>query len=98
MPACASFPAAIWRGRKATASIPAKAISGWRWCPTVNRRPRHCTGWGKIWLYREALGAMPAIERGIPLVGHLPTSIRDALVRRVRELIGFGLITLAGVV
>src|ERR1700744_5056284 len=40
---------------------------------------------------------MPAIERVIPLVGHLPTSIRDALVRRLRELPGLGLITLAGV-
>ena len=40
---------------------------------------------------------MPAIERVIPLVGHLPASIRDALVRRLRELIGLGLIALAGV-
>src|SRR5271165_6130829 len=40
---------------------------------------------------------MPAIERVIPLVGHLPTSIRDALVRRLRELTGLGLIALAGV-
>ena len=31
---------------------------------------------------------MPAIERVIPLVSHLPTSIRDALVRRLRELDG----------
>jgi len=40
---------------------------------------------------------MPAIERVIPLVGHLPTSIRDALVRRLRELMGLGLIAFAGV-
>jgi S-DNA-T family DNA segregation ATPase FtsK/SpoIIIE len=40
---------------------------------------------------------MPAIERVIPLVGHLPTSIRDALVRRLRELSGLGLIAFAGV-
>jgi DNA segregation ATPase FtsK/SpoIIIE, S-DNA-T family len=40
---------------------------------------------------------MPAIERVIPLVGHLPTSIRDALVRRLRELAGLGLIALSGV-
>jgi S-DNA-T family DNA segregation ATPase FtsK/SpoIIIE len=40
---------------------------------------------------------MPAIERVIPLVGHLPTSIRDALVRRLRELMGLGLIGFAGV-
>src|ERR1700759_587128 len=39
---------------------------------------------------------MPAIERVIPLVGHLPASIRDALVRRLRELMGLGLIVLAG--
>ncbi len=41
---------------------------------------------------------MPAIERVIPLVSHLPTSIRDALVRRLRELTGLGLIAFAGVV
>ena len=40
---------------------------------------------------------MPAIERVIPLVGHLPTSIRDMLVRRLHELIGLGLIAVAGV-
>jgi DNA segregation ATPase FtsK/SpoIIIE, S-DNA-T family len=39
---------------------------------------------------------MPAIERVIPLVGHLPASIRDALVRRLRELMGLGLIALSG--
>src|SRR3979490_1365848 len=39
---------------------------------------------------------MSAIERGIPLVGHLPPSIREALSRRVRELTGFGLIILSG--
>jgi len=35
---------------------------------------------------------MPAIERVIPLVAHLPTSIRDALARRLRELAGLGLV------
>lgn len=40
---------------------------------------------------------MPAIERVIPLVGHLPQAIRDALVRRLRELAGVGLIALSGV-
>ncbi|MDU7196220.1 MAG: DNA translocase FtsK 4TM domain-containing protein, partial [Streptococcus sp.] len=40
---------------------------------------------------------MPAIERVIPLVNHLPTSLRDALVRRLRELAGLGLIALCGV-
>src|ERR1700759_1793357 len=39
---------------------------------------------------------MPSIERVIPLVGHLPASIRDALVRRLRELTGLGLIAFAG--
>ena len=38
---------------------------------------------------------MPAIERVIPLVGHLPASIRDALARRLRELSGLGLIVLS---
>ena len=40
---------------------------------------------------------MPAIERVIPLVGHLPASIREALVRRLRELAGLALIALSGV-
>ncbi len=40
---------------------------------------------------------MSTIERVIPLVGHLPPSIREALTRRVRELAGLGLITLSGV-
>jgi DNA segregation ATPase FtsK/SpoIIIE, S-DNA-T family len=39
---------------------------------------------------------MPAIERVIPLVNHLPASIRDALARRLRELTGLGLIALSG--
>ena len=41
--------------------------------------------------------SMPAIERVIPLVSHLPASIRDALARRLRELAGLGLIALSGV-
>jgi DNA segregation ATPase FtsK/SpoIIIE, S-DNA-T family len=41
--------------------------------------------------------SMPAIERVIPLVGHLPASIRDALARRLRELAGLALIALSGV-
>src|SRR5919206_2964400 len=40
---------------------------------------------------------MAAIERVIPLVNHLPTSIRDALAKRLRELMGLGLIAIAGV-
>ena len=39
---------------------------------------------------------MPAIERVIPLVSHLPASIREALARRLRELAGLGLIALSG--
>ena len=39
---------------------------------------------------------MPAIERVIPLVNQLPAAIREALIRRLRELAGLGLITLAG--
>ncbi len=35
---------------------------------------------------------MATIERVIPLVNHLPTSLRDALVRRLRELVGLVLI------
>src|SRR6266704_1177902 len=41
--------------------------------------------------------SMPAIERVIPLVGHLPVSIRDALARRLRELAGLCLIALSGI-
>jgi DNA segregation ATPase FtsK/SpoIIIE, S-DNA-T family len=41
--------------------------------------------------------SMPAIERVIPLVGHLPVSIREALARRLRECVGLGLIALSGV-
>ncbi|MDP3693994.1 DNA translocase FtsK [Bradyrhizobium sp.] len=41
--------------------------------------------------------SMPAIERVLPLVGHLPASIREALARRLRELAGLALIALAGV-
>src|SRR5882672_4780948 len=41
--------------------------------------------------------SMPAIERVIPLVGHLPSSIRDALARRLREVAGLSLIALSGV-
>ncbi|MBV9563972.1 MAG: DNA translocase FtsK 4TM domain-containing protein [Bradyrhizobium sp.] len=40
---------------------------------------------------------MSAIERVIPLVGHLPVSIREALARRLRELGGLGLIAISGV-
>lgn len=41
--------------------------------------------------------SMSAIERVIPLVGHLPPSIREGLARRMREFTGLGLIALAGV-
>src|SRR6267143_1518259 len=41
--------------------------------------------------------SMPAIERVLPLVGHLPASIREALARRLRELAGLSLIALSGV-
>ncbi len=41
---------------------------------------------------------MPAIERVIPLVGHLPLSVREALGRRLRELAGLGLIAGSGVI
>jgi S-DNA-T family DNA segregation ATPase FtsK/SpoIIIE len=40
--------------------------------------------------------SMPAIERVIPLVGQLPAAIRESLGRRLRELAGLGLLTLAG--
>src|SRR6201996_3674224 len=41
--------------------------------------------------------SMTTIERVIPLVGHLPTSMREALARRLRELMGLGLIGVSGV-
>ncbi len=40
---------------------------------------------------------MATIERVLPLVNHLPASIREALTRRLRELIGLSLIAMAGV-
>ncbi|WP_439923765.1 DNA translocase FtsK [Nitrobacter sp. JJSN] len=40
--------------------------------------------------------SMAAIERLLPIVDHLPPSIRDALGRRLRELTGLGLIGLSG--
>jgi S-DNA-T family DNA segregation ATPase FtsK/SpoIIIE len=40
--------------------------------------------------------SMAAIERVIPLVSQLPASIRDALARRLRELAGLALLSLAG--
>ncbi|MGB8397676.1 DNA translocase FtsK [Bradyrhizobium sp.] len=41
--------------------------------------------------------SMPAIERVIPLVGQLPSAIREALARRLRELAGLSLIAASGV-
>src|SRR6266403_598247 len=41
--------------------------------------------------------SMPAIERVIPIVGHLPASIREALARRLRELTGLALLSASGV-
>src|SRR5436305_3274297 len=41
--------------------------------------------------------SMPAIERVIPLVGHLPAAIREALARRLREFAGLSLLALSGV-
>ncbi|MEH6951926.1 DNA translocase FtsK 4TM domain-containing protein [Nitrobacter sp. NHB1] len=40
--------------------------------------------------------SMAAIERLLPIVDHLPPSIRDPLARRLRELTGLGLIGLSG--
>ncbi len=40
--------------------------------------------------------SMAAIERVLPIVGHLPPSLRDALGRRLRELTGLGMIGLSG--
>src|SRR4051794_4450724 len=41
--------------------------------------------------------SMPAIERVVPLVGHLPPSIREPLARRLRELGGLGLLGFVGI-
>src|SRR6201990_518361 len=41
--------------------------------------------------------SMTTIERVIPLVGHLPHCMREALARRLRELAGLSLIGLSGV-
>jgi S-DNA-T family DNA segregation ATPase FtsK/SpoIIIE len=42
--------------------------------------------------------SMPTIERVIPLVGQLPDPVREAVMRRLRELSGLGLVTLAGII
>src|ERR1700728_527722 len=42
--------------------------------------------------------SMPAIERVIPLDGHLPATIRDVVARRVRDLAVLGLLSTSGVV
>src|SRR5450432_462880 len=97
MPACAWCLEVIWRASKPTAAIPAPATFAWRWCRTVKQQPRRCTGWSKFWINRRAPMSMPAIERVIPLVGHLPASIREALARRLRELTGLALLSLSGV-
>src|SRR5947209_20479202 len=78
------------------AAIPARATSALRWFQTAKQQRTRCTGWSKSWINREGPMSMPAIERVIPLVGHLPTSIREALARRLRELTGLGLIGFAG--
>lgn len=39
---------------------------------------------------------MPAIERGLPIIGHLPEQLREMLGKRLRELFGLSLIALAG--
>ncbi|OQW59980.1 MAG: cell division protein FtsK [Proteobacteria bacterium SG_bin9] len=39
---------------------------------------------------------MPAIERVLPIVSHMPDWLRDMLARRFRELTGLGLLCLAG--
>jgi len=41
---------------------------------------------------------MPAIERVIPIVGQISDPIREMLGRRLRELVGLGVIALSGVV
>src|SRR6201996_6422014 len=74
--------------------IQARGTSASRWFPTVNRPARRCIAWSRFWVKQR--GHMPSIERVIPLVGHLPASIRDALVRRLRELMGLGLIIFSG--
>ncbi len=39
---------------------------------------------------------MPAIERGLPIIGHLPEQLREMLGKRLREVAGLALIALAG--
>jgi S-DNA-T family DNA segregation ATPase FtsK/SpoIIIE len=41
--------------------------------------------------------SMTSIERVIPIVGHLPASIREMLARRLRELLGLVLLAIAAV-
>lgn len=41
---------------------------------------------------------MPAIERSLPIIGHLPDQVRELLAKRLRELAGLALIAFAGAV
>lgn len=41
---------------------------------------------------------MPAIERNLPIIGHLPDQVREMLAKRLRELAGLALIAFAGAV
>src|SRR5687768_16054035 len=41
---------------------------------------------------------MPAIERSLPIIGHLPEQIREMLGKRLREVAGLALIAFAGAV
>src|SRR3977135_899870 len=41
--------------------------------------------------------SMPAIERVIPLVGHLPAALREVRARRLRERTGLALLSVSGV-
>lgn len=39
---------------------------------------------------------MPAIERSLPIIGHLPDQVREMLARRLREIAGLALVATSG--
>ena len=53
---------------RTTAPIPARAISGLRWCRILKSRPRRCIGWSKLWINRKARSEHGSDRTSHPLV------------------------------
>src|SRR5262249_38500286 len=84
--------AAISRATRPTAAIPARATSGSRWCRTRPPPRKRCTGWSACW---ARTNTMSAIDRTLDSLTFLTDEARDALRRRLRQLVGLVLILFA---